>query len=115
MEYDKNNVFAKILRGELPNKTVYEDEYVLAFHNIYPQSDIHILVIPKGEYRTFIDFCLNAKNDEKDAFFTAVAKIAKEKEIEESCQLLANCGEKGSQEIPHFHMHITSGNALKFQ
>jgi histidine triad (HIT) family protein len=114
MTYDKNNVFAKILRGEIPNDTVYEDDYTLAFNDLYPKSKTHIIVIPKGEYSDFIDFNQNAKNDEIAAFFKTVSNIAKENDIASACQILANCGQGGGQEIPHFHVHLVEGQAVHF-
>ncbi|MCV6599129.1 MAG: HIT domain-containing protein [Alphaproteobacteria bacterium] len=113
MEYDKNNIFAKILRGEIPNDTVYEDEYCLAFNDLYPKSEVHIVAIPKGEYINFAHFNSNASDIEISNFFKAISNIIREKNIELGCQILSNCGEKGGQEIPHFHMHILSGNKIK--
>jgi diadenosine tetraphosphate (Ap4A) HIT family hydrolase len=110
MPYDRNNVFARILRGELPCAKVYEDEHVLAFRDIAPQAPTHIVLIPKGEYASASDFSERASDAELAAFMRAIAKIAKMEGIDESgYRLLANTGKDGHQEVPHFHMHIVGG------
>ena len=113
MDYNQNNVFAKILKGEIPNDTVYENNYVLAFNNINPKANIHIVVIPKGEYSTFIDFNTNASEKEIIEYSKSIAKIIEEHKISEGCQILSNCGENGGQEVFHFHTHILSGKKIK--
>lgn len=111
--YDPNNVFAKILRGEIPNKTVYEDEYVLAFHDIAPQAPVHILVIPKGAYVSWDDFSARASDTEIAAYVRAVGRIAREAgHVEPGYRLLANTGHDAGQEIPHLHVHIFAGRPL---
>jgi diadenosine tetraphosphate (Ap4A) HIT family hydrolase len=111
--YDDANIFARILRGEIPNKTVYEDEWVLAFHDIAPQAPTHVLVIPKGAYVSFADFSAKASDAEIAGFTRAVGKVAKLLELEEpGYRLIANMGEHSGQEVPHFHMHIVGGRAL---
>ena len=113
MLYEQNNVFAKILRGELPNKTVYEDEEVLAFHDIYPQSKVHVLVIPKGKFVSFDDFTKKATTDQIGKFFEKVGKIARDLGVDqEGFRIIANIGEYGGQEVPHFHVHICGGQKL---
>ncbi|MFP4098743.1 MAG: histidine triad nucleotide-binding protein [Alphaproteobacteria bacterium] len=108
--YDRENVFAKILRGEIPCDKVYEDEHVLAFNDIDPKMPVHILVIPKGSYISIEDFGANASAQEVKAFFEAVSKIVKEKGIAESgFRSIANAGKDGGQEVPHFHLHILGG------
>ncbi len=111
--YDDQNIFAKILRGEIPNNTVYEDEYVLAFNDIAPHRAIHVLVIPKGNYVSIDDFGANASTEEIAGFYRAIAKIVKEKGLEsKGFRCIANTGEHGGQEVPHFHMHILGGEPV---
>jgi len=111
--YDDSNIFARILRGELPCKKVYEDEQVLAFHDINPQAPTHILVIPKGPYVSWDDFSKNAPAEEIAAFVRAVGAIARDAGlVEPGYRLLANVGANGGQEVPHFHVHIFGGKPL---
>lgn len=111
--YDDTNIFAKILRGEIPAKKVYEDEHVFAFEDIYPKSKVHILVIPKGAYMSFQDFIEKSSPEEREHFFKAIAKIARDKGVENSgYRLVANHGIDSHQEVPHFHMHILGGEPL---
>lgn len=111
--YDESNIFAKILRGEIPNDTVYEDEHVLAFNDINPQAPVHILVIPKGSYAAIDDFGAHASADEIRAFYQAIAKIVADQDLGESgFRCIANTGLHGGQEVPHFHMHILGGEKL---
>lgn len=113
MAYDPENIFAKILRGEIPNNTVYEDEYVLAFHDINPQAPVHVLVIPKGPYENVADFGANASAEEQAAFMRGVAKVAQILEIEEpGFRIISNSGENGMQEVPHLHIHVLGGRRL---
>ncbi len=111
--YDDANVFARILRGELPSKNVYEDEWALAFHDINPQAPVHILVIPKGKWVSWADFSANAPAEEIAGFVRAVGKIAKQLGLEEpGYRLLANMGPHSNQEVPHLHVHIFGGRDL---
>ena len=111
--YDDSNIFAKILRGEIPNKTVFEDEHVLAFHDINPLSPTHILVIPKGAYVSWDDFSERASDEEIGAFVRAVGRIAREAGlVEPGYRLLANVGLDSGQEVPHLHVHIFGGRPL---
>jgi histidine triad (HIT) family protein len=111
--YDDNNIFARILRGEIPNKTVYEDEHVLAFHDINPLSPTHILVIPKGPYVSWDDFSEKGSDAEITAFVRAVGKIARDAGlVDRGYRLLANSGMNSGQEVPHLHVHIFGGRAL---
>jgi diadenosine tetraphosphate (Ap4A) HIT family hydrolase len=113
MAYDSNNVFARILRGEIPCKKVYEDEHVLAFHDINPQAKVHVLVIPKGQYLSMDDFSTKASEAEATALLRAVGRIARDLGIAESgYRILANTGRHGHQEVPHFHVHIFGGQPL---
>lgn len=111
--YDDNNIFAKILRGEIPCKKVYEDEWSLAFHDINPQAPVHVLVIPKGKYCSFADFSANAPAEEIAGFMRAVGKIAKDLGLEApGYRLLFNMGPHSGQEVPHLHVHLFGGRPL---
>ncbi|MFC7498917.1 histidine triad nucleotide-binding protein [Enterovirga sp. GCM10030262] len=111
--YDESNIFARILRGEIPCSKVYEDEYVLAFNDIAPQAPIHILVIPKGAYVSWDDFSARASAEEIAGFVRAVGRIAREAGlVEPGYRLLANVGANGGQEVPHLHVHIFGGHPL---
>ena len=111
--YDDSNIFARILRGELPSKKVYEDEHVLAFHDINPLSPTHILVIPKGAYVSWDDFSASAGDAEITAFVRAVGSIARDAGlVDGGYRLLANTGVNSGQEVPHLHMHIFAGRPL---
>ena len=102
--YDSNNVFAKILRGELPSKKIYENEYALSFHNIDPKSRIHALIIPKGEYKNILEFTTRASLEEQSGFWTAVHETVKALGVSEEFRVLANTG--AYQSIMHFHIHL---------
>lgn len=111
--YDDSNIFARILRGEIPSKTVYEDDYALAFHDINPQAPIHILVIPKGAYVSWDDFSARAPDTEIAGFIRAVGMIARDNGlVEPGYRLLANVGGHGHQEVPHLHVHLFGGRPL---
>ena len=115
MKYDKNNIFAKILRGEIPCKKVYENEYVLSFHDINPQRKLHILVIPKGEYIDFDHFNAEASDKEIVEFsksITHIAKIFKTSSSEKGYRVLTNIGQNGGQEVAHLHYHIFGGEVI---
>ena len=113
MPYDRNNVFARILRGELPCSKVYEDEHVLAFRDIQPQAPTHIVVIPKGEYVSVDDFSANATEAELAAFMRAIGHIAREEGVRASgYRILANHGAAAHQDVPHFHLHLFGGRDL---
>lgn len=111
--YDDNNIFARILRGEIPAKPVYEDDYAFAFHDINPQAPTHVLVIPKGRYVSWADFAAKAADADIAGFVRAVGAVARELGIEESgYRLLANAGPNSHQEVPHLHVHIFGGKKL---
>ena len=111
--YDDTNIFARILRGELPCRKVYEDEHALAFHDIAPLAPIHILVIPKGAYVSWDDFSAHASDAEIAGFVRAVGKVARDgKMVIQGYRLLANTGKRSGQEVPHFHVHIFGGQPL---
>lgn len=113
MAYDTNNIFAKILRGEIPCDKVYEDDFALAFRDINPQARVHTLVIPKGAYISFDDFATTATDAEIGGFTRAVQAVAAMEGVTESgYRLLANHGKDAHQEVPHFHIHIAGGESL---
>ena len=113
MAYDPNNIFARILRGEIPAKKIYEDSHVLAFHDIRPQAKVHALVVPKGEYVSMADFTARATDAEIAGFIRAVGKVARDLGLEESgYRILANHGPDSHQEVPHLHVHIFGGQRL---
>jgi histidine triad (HIT) family protein len=113
VEYDHNNIFARILRGEVPCQKVYEDAHVLAFSDIRPQAPVHVLVIPKGAYASLDDFAAKAPVAEQAAFVAAVGKVARQLGLAESgYRILANHGGDAGQEVPHFHVHIFGGKRL---
>ena len=117
MIYDKNNIFAKILRREIPCKKIYEDEYVLAFYDINPQKKVHVLVISKGEYVDLDDFSLKASKEEISGLIKAISIVAKKIGVSEEVKgggyrSLVNVGENGGQEVPHLHFHIFGGEKV---
>ncbi|MDE2166113.1 MAG: histidine triad nucleotide-binding protein [Alphaproteobacteria bacterium] len=113
MAYDRNNIFARILRGEIPCQKVYEDEHALAFNDIRPQAPVHVLVIPKGEYVSIDDFAAKASPAEQIAFIKAVGAVARQLGVADSgYRILANHGVNANQEVPHFHVHIFGGRNL---
>ena len=111
--YDDTNIFARVLRGEIPAKRVYEDEYALAFHDINPQAPVHILVIPKGRYVSWDDFSERASAEEIAGFVRAVGHVAREQGlVAPGYRLLANVGADSGQEVAHLHVHIFGGRGL---
>jgi diadenosine tetraphosphate (Ap4A) HIT family hydrolase len=111
--YDTNNIFARILRNELPCSKVYEDEWALAFLDINPQAPTHILVIPKGAYVSWDDFTAKANDAEVAGFIRAVGRVAREQGlVEPGYRLLANTGTNSMQEVPHLHVHVFAGKPL---
>ena len=113
LPYDDQNIFAKILRGEIPNRTVFEDDWALAFHDIAPQAPVQVLVIPKGAYVSWDDFSARASEAEIAGFVRAVGQVARELElVAPGYRLLANIGQDGHQEVPHLHVHLFGGRPL---
>jgi histidine triad (HIT) family protein len=111
--YDDGNIFARILRGEIPCNSVYEDDHALAFHDINPQAPTHILVIPKGAYVSWDDFSAKAGEAEIAGFIRAVGHVAREAGlVTPGYRLLANIGGDGHQEVPHLHVHLFGGRPL---
>jgi len=112
-DYDDQNIFAKILRGEIPCNKVFEDDHALAFHDIAPQAPVHVLVIPKGAYVSWDDFSAKAQPEEIAGFIRAVGHVAREAGlVEPGYRLLANIGGHGHQEVPHLHVHLFGGRPL---
>jgi len=113
MAYDRDNVFARILRGEIPCNRVYEDDHVLAFRDINPQAPTHIVLIPKGEYVSADDFSARASDAEIAAFMRAIARVARQEGVADSgYRILSNHGPAAHQEVPHFHLHLFGGRDL---
>ena len=117
MEYDKSNIFAKILRGEITCKKVYDDEFVLAFHDINPQKKVHVIVIPKGEYVNLDDFSLKASEKEISGLIKGISTVAKKMGVSDEVKgggyrSLVNNGDNGGQEVPHLHFHIFGGEKV---
>lgn len=114
--YDDQNIFARILRGEIPNKTVRETPHTLAFHDIHPQAPVHVLVIPKGRYVTFDHFAAEATPEEIADFTRTAGEICRELEIAsdigQGYRAISNAGPHGLQEVPHYHLHILGGRVL---
>lgn len=112
-DYDDSNIFARILRGEIPCRKVFEDDFSLAFHDINPQAALHVLVIPKGKYISFADFSAQASDAEIAGFTRAVGRIAHDLGLDApGYRILANMGEHAGQEVPHFHVHLFGGHQL---
>ena len=116
MSYNDQNIFAKILRGEIPCKKIYEDDFVLSFHDINPQKKIHVLVIPKGKYIDLDDFSNNASSDEMVGLLKGINIVAKKLNISvdmgKGYRALANISEHGGQEVPHLHFHLFGGEPV---
>lgn len=113
LPYDDQNVFAKILRGEIPCRKVHENEHALAFHDLHPQAPVHVLVIPKGAYVSWDDFSERASEGEIAGFVRAAGHVAREHGlVEPGYRLLVNLGAHGGQEVPHLHVHLFGGRAL---
>ena len=106
--YDRNNIFARILRGEMPCTKVYEDEHVLAFNDIHPKAPIHVLVIPKGEYVSIVDFSETAPPETIAAFWRSVTKVAQRLGVGDGYRIASNHGPNGGQLVFHFHVHLTA-------
>ena len=113
MSYDDNNIFAKILRGEIPCDKVYEDDHALAFKDINPQAPTHVLVIPKGAYMDMDDFSANGTDAEITGFMRAVGQVARDlNTVDAGYRILANNGADANQEVPHLHVHVFAGKNL---
>ena len=115
--YDDNNIFAKILRGDIPSKPIVQNDYAYAFYDINPQAPIHILVIPKGKYVSYEDFCVNASEKETKGFHDCIAAVLEivklgQKQDGNGFRIISNIGSDGGQEVPHCHIHIVGGHKL---
>lgn len=112
-KYDTENIFAKILREEIPCDKVYENEFALAFNDITPQAPVHVLVIPKGEYISFDDFTTKASSEELAGFYRAVQAVAEQLNLQQDgYRIISNIGKNARQEVPHYHQHILAGRDL---
>ena len=113
MTYDRDNIFAKIMRGEIPCKKVYEDAFAFAFEDIAPSAPVHVLVVPKGDYVSFNDFAAEAPKELVHGFFASVQKIAAKLGLEEGgYRMISNHGPDASQSVHHFHVHILGGRSM---
>lgn len=113
MPYDDTNVFARILRGEIPCNRIYEDDCAIAFHDLHPQAPVHALVIPRGPYMNHNDFAANASEAEIAGLQRAIGKVAEKLGVTGAgYRLISNCGSNAGQEVPHYHVHILGGRAL---
>jgi histidine triad (HIT) family protein len=113
MDYDVNNVFARILRGEIPCKKAYENDHVLAFHDIAPQAPVHVLVIPKGAYVSMDEFTAKASPEEQAALMKALGDVARQFGVAKTgYRVISNCGGDGHQDVPHLHFHVLGGRPL---
>ena len=111
--YDDDNVFAKILRGDIPCRKAFEDDWAFAFHDIAPQAPVHVLVVPKGRYCSFADFSAQASPEEIAGFTRALGRVARDLGLEAlGYRIIANMGEHSGQEVPHYHAHILAGRPL---
>ena len=111
--YDDDNVFAKILRGDIPCRKAFEDDWAFAFHDIAPQAPVHVLVVPKGRYCSFADFSAQASPEEIAGFTRALGQVARDLGLEAlGYRIIANMGEHSGQEVPHYHAHILAGRPL---
>ena len=111
-DYDDQNIFAKILRGEIPNDTVAENDHALAFRDIQPQAPVHVLVIPKGPYVSLDHFARDASAEEQAGFFACVAEVCAREGVEDGFRAISNARADGVQEVPHFHLHILGGRNM---
>lgn len=110
--YNQNNIFAKIIKGEIPCNKIYENQYALSFYDINPQAPIHFLVIPKNAYSDIIDFSINASANECKMYYQAIEESVSLLKITNGFRVISNCGINGGQEVPHFHSHILAGKIL---
>ena len=111
--YDDDNVFARILRGEIPCRKIFENEWAFAFHDIAPQAPVHVLVVPRGKYCSFADFSAAASAEEIAGFTRALGQVARDLGLEAAgYRIIANMGEHSGQEVPHYHAHILAGRPL---
>lgn len=110
--YDDQNIFARILRGEIPNKTIYENDHALAFEDIAPQAPVHVLIIPKGPYVSLDHFARDATPEEQAGFMQAVAEVCRVSDVQDGFRAISNTRTHGVQDVPHYHLHILGGRQL---
>jgi len=110
--YDDQNIFAKILRGEIPNKTIYENDHALAIEDIAPQAPVHVLIIPKGPYVSLDHFARDATPEEQAGFMQAVAEVCRVSDVQDGFRAISNTRAHGVQDVPHYHLHILGGRQL---
>ena len=111
--YDKNNIFAKIIRKEVKANIVFENKYILCFKDIFPKAPVHILIIPKGQFKDIFDFSINATSEEKKAIYDGFTKVIKIFDLElDGCRIISNFGKHGRQEVPHLHFHLFGGEKI---
>ena len=111
--YDKNNIFAKIIRKEAKANIVFENKHILCFKDIFPKAPVHILIIPKGQFKDIFDFSINATSEEKKAIYDGFAKVIKIFDLElDGCRIITNFGKHGRQEVPHLHFHLLGGKDI---
>ena len=111
--YDKNNIFAKIIRKDSKANIVFENKYVLCFKDIFPKAPVHVLIIPKGQFKDIYDFSINASSEEKKAIYDGIAKVIKIFDLEtDGCRVITNFGQNGRQEVPHLHFHLLGGRDI---
>ena len=113
IKYDNENIFAKILRKEVKANIVYENKYILCFKDIFPKAPVHILIIPKGQFKDIFDFSINANLQEKEAIYDGIARVIKMYDLEvDGCRIISNFGKHGRQEVPHLHFHLLGGKDI---
>ena len=113
VNYNKNNIFAKIIRKEAKANVVFENKHILCFKDIFPKAPVHILIIPKGQFKDILDFSINATSEEKKAIYEGFAKVIKLFELEsDGCRIISNFGNHGRQEVPHLHFHLLGGKDI---
>ena len=111
--YDKNNIFAKIIRKEVKANIVFENKYILCFKDIFPKAPVHILIIPKGQFKDIFDFSINATLEEKKAIYDGFAEVIKIFDLNlDGCRIISNFGNHGGQEVPHLHFHLLGGKVI---
>ena len=113
VNYDKNNIFAKIIRKEAKANIIFENKYIICFKDIFPKAPVHILIIPKGEFKDIFDFSINATSEEKKAIYDGFTKVIKIFDLElDGCRIISNFGKHGRQEVPHLHFHLLGGKDI---
>ena len=113
IKYDNQNIFAKILRKEANANIVFENKYILCFKDILPKAPVHVLIIPKGQFKDIYDFSINASSEEKKAIYDGIARVIKIFDLEtDGCRVITNFGQNGRQEVPHLHFHLLGGRDI---